>query len=185
MNSRRRRFRFAGVVLVLGLLLLLGWTGFLRRRGGFPQILFAGYTNSTATLERFVILPANTRVAMFCLTNPGPEKFVLRGDVIRDLRTNGATDFSSAVHHSYISDGWLNPGGVEWILFPEPAGVTEWRLAAPIFRPEAPWPPLLQKILSAVGLEKFVVSFRERSPQSEWLHPEPGTNRTVRLNAAP
>ena len=185
MNGRARRFRFTGIVLVLGLLLLLGWMGFLRRRGGFPQILFAGYTNSRATLDRFVILPANTRVAIFCLTNPGPEKFVLRGDVIRDLRTNSAAALSSTVYHTYISDGWLNPGGVEWILFPEPAGVTEWRLAAPIFHPEAPWPPLLQKILSAVGLEKFVVSFRERSPQSEWLHPGLVTNRAVRSNAAP
>ena len=129
--------------------------------------------------------PANTRVAIFCLTNPGPEKFVLRGDVIREGRTSGATAFSSSVYNSYISDGWLNPGGVEWILFPEPAGVTEWRLAAPIFRPEAPWPPLLQKVLSAVGLEKFVASFRERIPQSERLHSEPRTNRTVRPNAAP
>jgi len=86
---------------------------------------------------------------------------LVRGDVIRETKTNRAAEFQSTVAHDYTSGNWLNSGGSDWILFPEPAGASEWRLTVPLTRPAPDWLRRQQSLLNSLGVWRYIRNWQE------------------------
>ena len=164
------------MLLALGLLVGLAVTVLVRQPSPRPAWIFVGYTNSPATIERFITLPKNTPVALFCLTNPGPRKLALTGELVLETKTNRAGGSRFQSFQSFLSEGWLIPGDPQWVLFPAPSQVSQWRLSARVYHPLPGWLGRQQTWLKAIGAGPLLAQWQERSISGTWVLPSLSTN---------